>query len=127
LVGSPAISIKNLTPGFTATPGPVSDAPFGNFGYAIDWVGPPNNNPTNVGLLSFEAFTGGAPLSLGFTNYNGQRLIFAADVYGTNGMTGNVGAVGAVPEPATWAMLIMGFGAIGATIRRRSRQAAAFA
>ncbi|MBS0479153.1 MAG: PEP-CTERM sorting domain-containing protein [Proteobacteria bacterium] len=26
----------------------------------------------------------------------------------------------AVPEPATWAMLIMGFGAIGATLRRRA-------
>ncbi len=31
------------------------------------------------------------------------------------------GAVqGAVPEPATWAMMIMGFGLVGATMRRRS-------
>jgi hypothetical protein len=30
------------------------------------------------------------------------------------------GAYG-VPEPATWAMMIMGFGAIGATVRRRRR------
>ncbi len=26
----------------------------------------------------------------------------------------------AVPEPATWTMMLMGFGAIGATLRRRS-------
>jgi len=29
---------------------------------------------------------------------------------------------GAVPEPATWAMSIMGFGAIGGALRRRKRQ-----
>ena len=29
---------------------------------------------------------------------------------------------GGVPEPATWAMSIMGFGAIGGTLRRRRRQ-----
>lgn len=29
------------------------------------------------------------------------------------------GAVGAVPEPATWAMMILGFGAAGAFLRRR--------
>ncbi|QDZ09176.1 PEP-CTERM sorting domain-containing protein [Sphingomonas panacisoli] len=27
---------------------------------------------------------------------------------------------GAVPEPATWAMMLLGFGAIGGTLRRRS-------
>jgi hypothetical protein len=31
----------------------------------------------------------------------------------------------AVPEPATWAMLIAGFGLVGATLRRRSRSALA--
>lgn len=31
---------------------------------------------------------------------------------------------GAVPEPATWAMMIAGFGAVGATMRRRSTRVA---
>ena len=30
-----------------------------------------------------------------------------------------VDGVGAVPEPATWAMMLLGFGAIGASMRRR--------
>lgn len=33
--------------------------------------------------------------------------------------------VGAVPEPATWAMMIVGFGAVGAMMRRRGRAATA--
>ncbi len=36
-------------------------------------------------------------------------------------------AGGAVPEPATWAMMIFGFGAIGTAMRRRTRTAAATA
>jgi hypothetical protein len=35
-----------------------------------------------------------------------------------------LGAAGAVPEPATWAMLIGGFGVIGGAMRRRSVRAA---
>ncbi|WP_205479130.1 PEPxxWA-CTERM sorting domain-containing protein [Sphingomonas arenae] len=31
----------------------------------------------------------------------------------------NIGVVSAVPEPGTWAMMLLGFGAIGFTMRRR--------
>ncbi|MEW5684848.1 MAG: PEPxxWA-CTERM sorting domain-containing protein [Pseudomonadota bacterium] len=37
-------------------------------------------------------------------------------------ITVSVPAVGGVPEPATWALMIMGFGAAGATLRRRRTQ-----
>jgi hypothetical protein len=33
----------------------------------------------------------------------------------------------AVPEPATWAMMLIGFGGLGAMIRRRNRAAMAAA
>lgn len=36
-------------------------------------------------------------------------------------------AVGAVPEPAAWAMLLAGFGLAGAAMRRRSRMAVTYA
>ncbi|WP_240047647.1 PEPxxWA-CTERM sorting domain-containing protein [Sphingomonas panacisoli] len=32
-------------------------------------------------------------------------------------------ATGAVPEPATWAMMLVGFGAVGGALRRRSKVA----
>jgi len=38
----------------------------------------------------------------------------------------NVGA-GAVPEPAAWALMILGFGGVGATLRRKARTAASAA
>jgi hypothetical protein len=38
---------------------------------------------------------------------------------GSGTLTGNVTITAAVPEPGTWAMMLLGFGAIGLTIRRR--------
>lgn len=58
------------------------------------------------------------------------RYLYAADYLGNridkidllvDG--GSIFNPGAVPEPSTWAMLIVGFGAVGATLRKR-RQAA---
>lgn len=40
---------------------------------------------------------------------------------------GGANATGAVPEPATWAMMIAGFGMVGGTMRRRARRTVAFA
>lgn len=37
---------------------------------------------------------------------------------------GTLGSIGAVPEPGTWAMMLVGFGAIGASMRRRRRVSA---
>jgi hypothetical protein len=35
------------------------------------------------------------------------------------------GTGGVIPEPATWAMMIIGFGLVGASVRRRAAPAAA--
>ena len=40
---------------------------------------------------------------------------------GVNPSDLGLGNAGAVPEPATWAMLIAGFGLVGAAMRRRRR------
>jgi len=70
-------------------------------------------NPLVPGVNSFlymtQAMAGVYTLSI-----NGQ----APDGGGFGGAV----AISAVPEPATWAMLLLGFGAIGFQIRRRRQQ-----
>jgi hypothetical protein len=58
----------------------------------------------------------------GYAQPNGQQML--TDNFTVNG---NVLAAGAVPEPATWAMLILGFGFAGAAMRqRRGKTAVSF-
>lgn len=61
----------------------------------------------------------------------GFYLSHLSDFYQVEDATGNfntlsvnVESVGAVPEPATWALLLMGFGMVGATLRIRRREPA---
>jgi hypothetical protein len=51
--------------------------------------------------------------------YAGRQQITVSD-FNVNGT--HFGAAGAVPEPATWAMLLFGFGGIGFQIRRQRKQ-----
>ncbi len=44
--------------------------------------------------------------------------------FGSGGFIGNPGTVKGVPEPAVWAMLLLGFGASGAALRHRRAVAA---
>jgi hypothetical protein len=76
----------------------------------------------NSGAAS-SAFRVDAPISAGlntltFTgrlNPNGNRV---GDGLVTGSLT--LAAAGMVPEPATWGLFILGFGAIGGTLRRRN-------
>ena len=72
--------------------------------------------PYNPGAVEFGADASGInPAQVLATFDNGNAAIVA----------GNVGNISAgVPEPATWAMMIMGFGLAGSAIRRRRLQAA---
>jgi len=99
----------------------------------------PNQYFGNGGHLTFSVTsTGGAPLSIASLgtgqsetfNSGTYNVVFGADLrqcLSPTCVTGPVGAIiqgGAVPEPATWAMLIFGFGGVGATLRRRRSQLA---
>ena len=58
---------------------------------------------------------------------SGPRIVGAVFQSSQNSFEVDNLATGAVPEPATWAMMIGGFGLVGAVSRRRSRQAVAYA
>jgi hypothetical protein len=71
--------------------------------------------------LSANAYVGavyigvGSGIGAGYTAY-ADNVTFGGDTYNFE--------VGGIPEPATWAMMIMGFGAAGTLLRRRRALAA---
>lgn len=100
------------------------------------------NGPTNLGQKVIWNFFEATSIDLGSKSWYGSVLAPNAELKHNNLIQGTVVVKGlqqngvikmqnysapvsvdpystAVPEPATWAMLILGFGAIGAVIRRR--------
>lgn len=86
---------------------------------------------SHVVAFNTAAFDGGLTLGDEFTNLWGQQLFtgstaaptlrtgdFALLIDGEAGRTVSLN-ISAVPEPMTWAMMVLGFGAAGAAMRRR--------
>jgi hypothetical protein len=100
-----AVSSLSTSAGFSVdTTLPQMEDGFGQFSYGIKYSGSGANTLTFVvdnETLGTSTLSNGSPPAL-----------FAADIVG-NGNTGAVGAVSAVPEPATWAMMILGFFGLG--------------
>jgi hypothetical protein len=109
---------------------------YNGLGYGFDWIGSPTNNGSLVptaGLkrLTFDVI--GSPLTVVPTTGT-PPIYFTVDVarYDPTSQkvvaTGLVGATlvpGGVPEPASWALMILGFGGVGAVLRRRRQGQAA--
>lgn len=88
----------------------------GSFGGSLF---PPSNGDQHAATsnerVSFTAGTGEVITGLRFTS---TGVAFEVDdIAGTPVGDGN--ANGIVPEPATWALMIVGFGMVGVTARRR--------
>ena len=147
LVGSPAISISGIAPagkfgalGAQTAGSHSGGGSLGNFGYLISYIGSPSNNGNlpAAGLQSLKfTVTSASNLTLASGIKatpvpHATHIYFVADVYGSNGNTGRIGATfshidggNEVPEPAAWALMILGFGAIGSDLRRRRALATA--
>lgn len=66
--------------------------------------------------LWFDVDEQGDPVTVGTFSYTQTDL---PSSYVTTGTVRAVSAVGAIPEPASWALMIVGVGGIGAGLRRR--------
>ena len=129
------IMISSLTAGFTvnggalvssvwtvtSTSGNLNNTPEGSFDFAII---APTVKPNNPGPLSFTISDAANDLTLSSLGFavasNGDHIFFASDLANAAGATGSVGALAsAVPEPSTWAMMVLGFAGVGFMAYRR--------
>ena len=74
------------------------------------------NSGRRFGTQIFAAGDLNTPVAIDFTT---TGLIYLNAARGTN--FGFGGAISAVPEPATWGMMFLGLGAVGAAVRYRRR------
>lgn len=104
---APGFSYDNLFyPG--GSPQTATDYPFHGGFLDIYGLVVTTTSGVSMNFWSNGDFGGGATYGAGFTD-GADVLDYVGDI-----------AVTAVPEPATWAMMIGGFGLIGASLRRRS-------
>jgi hypothetical protein len=77
----------------------------------------------NGGVLAGASGTGSFTLDFASAPVNGvftlSDLFVRYQSVGPNQQQSGVGIVTSVPEPATWALMLMGFGAVGYSMRRR--------
>jgi hypothetical protein len=102
---------------------PGADTPFGTFGFGIDCTSCQNGGPgQQADPLTFKVLNATeADFALLSTLPPGSTTAyFASDVINVDtGKTGAVGAVTAVPEPETYALMLAGLGMMGFMAKRR--------
>lgn len=74
--------------------------------------------------LGVSAFPNTTGTQLGYSVAGNSLLQTTPNIAGVNAFDITLGSTGAVPEPATWLMMLLGFGAMGLAIRRERRTAA---
>jgi hypothetical protein len=115
-------SITFASPAIFSAAGTSSATPYGTFNHGVDMVGNNGAQASQHGPLDFTI------LGISTANFTANSLgyFFAADLVRlSNGATGSVAAgvlTPAVPEPTTWAMMLLGFAGIGLLAYRRRSQ-----
>jgi hypothetical protein len=107
-------SILYVSDVFVETFANYPDTGISLLGYSA--FGDPIGRPGGGGSLSSGVF-GLGPLAVGITGVNVGEFKFVTPFF-SNGVLFLPPAGGVIPEPASWAMLIAGFGLVGGTLRR---------
>jgi hypothetical protein len=108
-------------------PGQTDDPNVTNL--VFTWNGPDFH--TTGGPLDSVDFNGLSALSTyNSTSLDGFAALAVKNNEAAGTLTVNAGSVlvptaGAIPEPASWALMILGFGGVGAMVRSRKRAAGA--
>ena len=136
--GGSALNFANFTGGLT---GPVAAAPLNRLVFSI------RDREAGAGTISLSNLVlNGSALTGTLNGVEGTTTFWsvAGDFRQSFTLTGNLNLAGgpfasnennnvqllvgnAVPEPATWAMMIGGFGLVGAAMRRRAKVTVAYA
>jgi len=111
-----------------------------SFANGANGVSLSHNNFSRVGLTTFNAYDANNSLLQTFTINDGdgwgRRALSAADVFrldlviggnqyfGIENLTFTPNAEAAIPEPAAWGLMLVGFGVVGTGLRSRRRRIA---
>jgi hypothetical protein len=115
-LGSPAtfnsgFTVNELTTGWIVTEQTFLDSSDGYFGMTTP-LGSATFNAIGTSVQLDSADTGAGPYSV-----TEQYTIIAPEA-GASNVTIDLSSASAIPEPATWAMFLVGFGGIGFMMRR---------
>jgi len=120
-VAIPNSAVTGLAAPFTY-PGGTTDTPWGTFTNGVNMTSQNGIAGGNPGPIDFNI----AGITIADFVNNSLGHIFAADLGSVStGATGAVtgpGGVSSVPEPSTWAMMILGFMGVGFMAYRRKSQ-----
>ena len=123
------LSVSIATAGFINLGSSIQTEPgFGAFNWGIDSTASNGGGGLGGNQLIFTiTSTSGLITFAPTTSATYGNVFFVADYAGgSTGPTGHVGAtISAVPEPSTWAMMILGFAGIGFITYRRRKVALA--
>ncbi len=122
---------QSLSQSFTATSSSMLhatwlDANRGNYGGIQTYTVTVSEGATTSVLGTYTSAVGGfvGRSSANFAFVAGKKYALAFNGQATGDSTAFVDKVALVPEPRTWAMLLVGFGLIGVVQRRRSAKLA---
>jgi hypothetical protein len=136
---NPSSTNSNVTPvsfSFTAGPETLTSAAFSpnftSFQFSTDAAGNITAWDIVIGLggggqINIDNYGSGFSGNIGDqvavgANFHGDSNFDPSEAFALNRVAGQFEMAAAVPEPSTWAMMIMGFAGIGAmTYRRRQR------